>query len=175
MTVECPACKTRYDIKEELPPEGRPVRCARCRTVWHALPEIVPARATWEARVDSTDEIWDQGAGKKRAGSPAGRSHYSERTSRNGEASSHDDTVKDELRSQNVASRPLWEIGPQSIYTKLKNWGDGKVSGFDRLKRQVKFKEKRAGEPAILTRAQAAAMTNPREHSNNRSGIRGTS
>ena len=38
MIIECPACVTRYDIKAELPPEGRTVRCAKCGSVWRALP-----------------------------------------------------------------------------------------------------------------------------------------
>ena len=39
MIIECPACTTRYDIKADLPPEGRTVRCAKCGTVWRAMPE----------------------------------------------------------------------------------------------------------------------------------------
>ena len=164
ITVECPACKTRYDINEELPPDGRAVRCARCTTVWRALPEMVdakiePARPTRETHFGSTDEIWDQGAGKRCAGSPGGRSSYSEWIADIGGASSHEDTAKEELRSQNVASRPLWEIGPHSIYTKWKNWSD-RVCWFDRLKRKVKFKKKRADGSAVLTPAQAPAKTN---------------
>ena len=38
MIIECPACATRYDIKATLPPEGRTVRCAKCGTVWRAMP-----------------------------------------------------------------------------------------------------------------------------------------
>jgi predicted Zn finger-like uncharacterized protein len=39
MIIVCPSCTTRYDIKAVLPPEGRSVRCAKCSTVWRALPE----------------------------------------------------------------------------------------------------------------------------------------
>ena len=39
MIIECPACTTRYDIKAQLPPEGRTVRCAKCGTVWRAMPD----------------------------------------------------------------------------------------------------------------------------------------
>ncbi len=38
MIIECPACSTRYDIKAQLPPEGRTVRCAKCSAVWRAMP-----------------------------------------------------------------------------------------------------------------------------------------
>jgi predicted Zn finger-like uncharacterized protein len=40
MIIECPACTTRYEIKATLPPEGRSVRCAKCGTVWRALPDV---------------------------------------------------------------------------------------------------------------------------------------
>jgi predicted Zn finger-like uncharacterized protein len=39
MIIECPACTTRYDIKAQLPPEGRTVRCAKCGNVWRAMRE----------------------------------------------------------------------------------------------------------------------------------------
>jgi predicted Zn finger-like uncharacterized protein len=37
MIIECPACRTKYN--QDLPPEGRMVRCAKCRTVWRAMPQ----------------------------------------------------------------------------------------------------------------------------------------
>lgn len=52
MIIECPACTTRYDIKAELPPEGRTVRCAKCGTVWRAMPE------TPEEVEDAREEAW---------------------------------------------------------------------------------------------------------------------
>ncbi|MGA7326213.1 MAG: zinc-ribbon domain-containing protein, partial [Rhodomicrobium sp.] len=39
MIIECPACTTRYDIKAQIPPAGRTVRCAKCGNVWRALPD----------------------------------------------------------------------------------------------------------------------------------------
>jgi predicted Zn finger-like uncharacterized protein len=39
MIIQCPACPTRYEIRA-LPPEGRPVRCAKCGTVWRPEPLI---------------------------------------------------------------------------------------------------------------------------------------
>ena len=37
MLIVCPSCATSYDVElASLLPEGRPVRCLRCRTVWHA-------------------------------------------------------------------------------------------------------------------------------------------
>lgn len=36
MIIECPVCSTRYNVQTVFPPEGRPVRCAKCGNVWRA-------------------------------------------------------------------------------------------------------------------------------------------
>lgn len=37
MLIVCPSCATSYDVQPaSLEPNGRQVRCVRCRTVWHA-------------------------------------------------------------------------------------------------------------------------------------------
>jgi predicted Zn finger-like uncharacterized protein len=37
MLIICPSCATSYDVEPAtLRPDGRQVRCVRCRTVWHA-------------------------------------------------------------------------------------------------------------------------------------------
>jgi len=39
MLIVCPSCATSYDVEPaRLEPDGRQVRCVRCRTVWHAEP-----------------------------------------------------------------------------------------------------------------------------------------
>jgi predicted Zn finger-like uncharacterized protein len=39
MLIVCPSCATSYAVDlASLSPNGRQVRCARCRTVWHAEP-----------------------------------------------------------------------------------------------------------------------------------------
>lgn len=39
MLIVCPSCATSYDVQPAtLEPDGRQVRCVRCRTVWHAEP-----------------------------------------------------------------------------------------------------------------------------------------
>ena len=39
MLIICPSCATSYDVDlANLSPNGRQVRCARCRTIWHAEP-----------------------------------------------------------------------------------------------------------------------------------------
>lgn len=51
MLIVCPNCATSYDIDvASLRPEGRKVRCVRCRTVWHAeLPHADKLMAAAEA------------------------------------------------------------------------------------------------------------------------------
>jgi predicted Zn finger-like uncharacterized protein len=39
MLIVCPSCASSYDVEPAaLEPNGRQVRCVRCRTVWHAEP-----------------------------------------------------------------------------------------------------------------------------------------
>jgi predicted Zn finger-like uncharacterized protein len=39
MLIVCPSCASSYDVElAALEPNGRQVRCVRCRTVWHAEP-----------------------------------------------------------------------------------------------------------------------------------------
>jgi predicted Zn finger-like uncharacterized protein len=39
MLIVCPTCATSYDVElASLQPNGRQVRCVRCRAVWHATP-----------------------------------------------------------------------------------------------------------------------------------------
>jgi len=39
MLIVCPSCATSYDVEpSRLEPDGRQVRCVRCRTVWVAAP-----------------------------------------------------------------------------------------------------------------------------------------
>ncbi len=42
MILECPNCETCYEIPEDLPPEGRKVRCASCQHVWNATNKNQP-------------------------------------------------------------------------------------------------------------------------------------
>ena len=45
MIIECQACANRYDIKTAFPADGRTVRCAKCSTVWRAMPNAVAEQA----------------------------------------------------------------------------------------------------------------------------------
>jgi len=57
MQIECPHCQTTYDLAEAaLGAHGRQVRCARCKTVWHALPVLANAYAEEAAGGGPTDD-----------------------------------------------------------------------------------------------------------------------
>jgi predicted Zn finger-like uncharacterized protein len=85
MLIVCPSCATAYEIDAaSLPPDGRQVRCVRCRTVWHAgrplAEELLAAAAAiapdWgreAAATGSKDEAdWDHApADAPSAGEPA--------------------------------------------------------------------------------------------------------
>jgi predicted Zn finger-like uncharacterized protein len=60
MQIVCPNCQTSYGVTPAaLGPEGRNVRCAKCKQVWHALPEEAMAPAEAEAAA-----VHDEGAGQ---------------------------------------------------------------------------------------------------------------
>src|SRR5262245_29200165 len=50
MIITCPACSTRYSMDPlSLGPEGRRVRCAKCKHVWQQMPpEDMPKRVDLE-------------------------------------------------------------------------------------------------------------------------------
>ena len=54
MILECPNCDTCYEIPEDLPPEGRKVRCASCQHVWNATNKNQP-------KADIPADIFDDG------------------------------------------------------------------------------------------------------------------
>lgn len=52
MILTCPACDTRYVVKDgAIPPGGRQVRCASCKHSWHQEPDA-PAEPAMAAEVD---------------------------------------------------------------------------------------------------------------------------
>jgi predicted Zn finger-like uncharacterized protein len=62
MLIVCPSCATSYDVGlASLSPSGRQVRCARCRTVWHAelnqSEKLVAAAAAIAPHHDAGDQI----------------------------------------------------------------------------------------------------------------------
>ena len=53
MILTCPACDTKYVVKDDaIPPGGRQVRCASCKHSWHQDPDIVTAEPASAADID---------------------------------------------------------------------------------------------------------------------------
>jgi predicted Zn finger-like uncharacterized protein len=53
MILTCPACDTKYVVKDDaIPPGGRQVRCASCKHSWHQDPDIVAAEPASAADID---------------------------------------------------------------------------------------------------------------------------
>ena len=70
MLIVCPSCATSYDVDAaSLRPNGRQVRCVRCRSVWHAeltqaekliaaAEALAPVRRAVEAMAEIAAEDW---------------------------------------------------------------------------------------------------------------------
>ena len=53
MILTCPACDTKYVVKDDaIPPQGRQVRCASCKHSWHQEPELTLSEPATEAEID---------------------------------------------------------------------------------------------------------------------------
>ena len=53
MILTCPACDTKYVVKEDaIPPQGRQVRCASCKHSWHQDPELTLAEPASDGIID---------------------------------------------------------------------------------------------------------------------------
>lgn len=53
MILTCPACDTKYVVKDDaIPPGGRQVRCASCKHSWHQDPDEMPAEPATVADID---------------------------------------------------------------------------------------------------------------------------
>jgi predicted Zn finger-like uncharacterized protein len=170
MIIECPACTTRYDIKADLPAEGRTVRCAKCGTVWRAMPEsgaeeagadesswISPSkeseRATEEAPTGQTphDHFADAGADDKRQWSSGHDAAVKEKPATEDETS-----FKEEVGE----SAPEPAPGERDLSEEYEN--SGKVSWFSGFRRRKISKQTdEAEEAATETRSQASADTIP--------------
>jgi predicted Zn finger-like uncharacterized protein len=90
MLIVCPNCQTSYEVAAaSLGPDGRSVRCVRCREVWFATPAEEPAASAevgmsaaaasaqyqHGAGADAADDQWGEGAegqGATQAGQPEG-------------------------------------------------------------------------------------------------------
>ena len=53
MILTCPACDTKYVVKDDaIPPQGRQVRCASCKRSWHQEPELTLAEPASDEVID---------------------------------------------------------------------------------------------------------------------------
>jgi predicted Zn finger-like uncharacterized protein len=53
MILTCPACDTKYVVKNDaIPPGGRQVRCASCKHSWHQDPEVSAPEPAAAADID---------------------------------------------------------------------------------------------------------------------------
>lgn len=58
MILTCPACDTKYVVKDDaIPSNGRQVRCASCKHSWRQLPEIAPENAVPEPTTAATTDV----------------------------------------------------------------------------------------------------------------------
>lgn len=64
MYITCPECKSTFVVTpEQLGPEGRKVKCSKCKNIWHATPaaqeavKIEPVITAGTEQVVSTSEI----------------------------------------------------------------------------------------------------------------------
>jgi predicted Zn finger-like uncharacterized protein len=70
MQIACPHCATTYDLAPTaIGPEGRSVRCARCKEVWHAMPvaqNAAPSMAHAHSHDDAAHDEHDMAAAMAR-------------------------------------------------------------------------------------------------------------
>lgn len=157
MIIECPACATRYEIKADLPPDGRTVRCAKCETVWRAMPdsggEEEASASSWVAPSGESEETSDAPA-EQATHDPFGTAgiHVDE-----GVWSSHQDAAA--VREEAVAEgdTALKEDGVSE-----EDENTGKVSWFSSFRRRKSLKPaNEAAEATAKTLTQATAETIP--------------
>jgi len=64
MLIVCPTCATSYDVElASLQPDGRQVRCVRCRTVWRAAPSHADKLLAAAAAIGPEPQVTEAPAG----------------------------------------------------------------------------------------------------------------
>jgi predicted Zn finger-like uncharacterized protein len=170
MIIECPACTTRYDIKAELPPDGRTVRCAKCGTVWRAMPEPEEepqaedvAWAVSEARESIRGHEAEEHDESHFAGA-SGHGRESEWTSDEVSAEAYLEESRQQESNAHVEGGGIVEEAPQEQHEESDaSEGSGKVSWFSSFRRKRKSKEKEEAHeaPAAAMHEQTSAETIP--------------
>ena len=171
MIIECPNCATRYEIKADLPPGGRTVRCAKCETVWRAMPdsggeEDEADTASWSAPSGESEET--NGPSPERTthdhfGTAGGDGEEGVWPSHQDAAAVHEETVtegKTTLKGEGVEPFLQWRAGEGD--SSEGNGTTGKVSWFSSFRRKKDLKPpEEAEETAANTLPQATAETIP--------------
>ena len=171
MIIECPACTTRYDIKAELPPDGRTVRCAKCGTVWRAMPdnggdEVEAEETPAPGQSGGTEETRDEGPQEEAAHehfAAAGYGEDSEWLTEERAAALHEGTVAEEETSfEDGADGPKYQYETDPNDSGGEDAGTGKVRWFSSFRRRKKAKqEDEAEETAADAFAHTTAETIP--------------
>jgi predicted Zn finger-like uncharacterized protein len=78
MLIVCPSCATAYNVDvASLQPNGRQVRCVRCRTVWHAMPgradKLAAAAAAIAPALHGVEEAFKSSAAELTPTAPSHR------------------------------------------------------------------------------------------------------
>ncbi len=170
MIIECPACTTRYDIKADLPPEGRTVRCAKCGTVWRAMPEsggeeLEANESSWVAPSGETGETKDEapaGPTVHDGFAVAGGDEERDWPSHQAVAVQEEPAAEEETSLKEEVGEPHHESGPGENDAFEENENSGKISWFSSFRRRKKLKQTEEGEEAATeTLSQASAETIP--------------
>ena len=170
MIIECPACATRYEIKADLPPDGRTVRCAKCEKIWRAMPdsggEEDAGASSWVAPSGESEETSDAPAEQTThdhfgtAGSHVDEGVWS---SHRDAAAVREETVTEgesTLKEEGVEPHLQWRAGESDSPEEDEN--TGKVSWFSSFRRRKSLKPTNEAEEATAkTLTQATAETIP--------------
>jgi predicted Zn finger-like uncharacterized protein len=118
MIIECPVCTTRYNVQAVFPPEGRPVRCAKCGNVWRAM--AIDENAV-ESAASDTDEQADVAPARENVHDRAdtttwagGDTASAEESEQDNSGSSYDQQPQDGLYRENpYAGSDTYADGPE--------------------------------------------------------------
>jgi len=169
MIIECPACTTRYDIKADLPSEGRTVRCAKCGTVWRAMPEsggeeVGVDESSWASPSKESERARDDAlAGQTTHDHFAAAGGDDEHpSSGHGVADKEEPAAEEEANLKEEAGEPHQESGPGESDASEEHENSGKVSWFSAFRRRKTSKQTdEAEEAATETLSQVSADTIP--------------
>jgi predicted Zn finger-like uncharacterized protein len=170
MIIECPACTTRYDIKADLPSEGRTVRCAKCGTVWRAMPEsggeeVAVDESSWVSSSKESERARDEALAAQTTHdhfAAAGGDDERQWSSGRGVAVKEELAAADETNLKEDVGEPHQDPGLGKSDTSEEHENSGKVSWFSGFRRRKTSKQTdEAEEAATETPSQVSADTIP--------------